>query len=145
MAFLEFFDIVEDVAEGGLDLWSEGGVIAFAGGGFEGEDEPVELVAEGEAEAGLVEFFAFAAFPFAEVLAAAVLVLEIDLFDAFEVEFEGGGIAGEGGAVGADGGAEAGVDFGVGVGLEFVEALEEGLAVDVFQCFSLDGGGENQG
>ena len=64
------------------------------GGHLEGEHQPVELVAQRELQARLGQLVLLAALPLAEVLAAALLVLEVELLDALHVEREGRLVAG---------------------------------------------------
>ena len=63
-------------------------------------------MAEGEAQAGIGEFFAFLAFPIAEIGGLLLLVLEVHLFHAVQVELDGRLVAGDGIPVGGDGQAE---------------------------------------
>ena len=125
------------LAENGIDdflrIDGQFGAIGFFRCGLEREDEPAELLAEGEAQAGIGEFFGFLAFPFAEVGGLLLLVLEVHLFHAVEVELDGGVVAADGLAEGGQGDAESGVHFGVRGFPEFLKIFQQRFAIRIGQ------------
>lgn len=122
LAAFEFFGVIEDVLEGCASFRGEGIVIViFGAGGLDGENEPVELVTEGDFERGVGIPVFLAASPFAEVAAGFTLIFELGSLDAVEVEIECGGIGAEGRFVGFVGG---GLAFGEGVLGPFEQLVE---------------------
>ena len=129
-AAFEFGGVGEDVLDVGLEFGDEGGAV-FGFVGFEGEDEVLELEADGHGGIAFffvigatTFFFAFHAFGDAfGFVAVEFLAVDVDEFFAVGVEGEGSGVAPDGGAEFLEDGAEVIVAHFVDLTFELGELL----------------------
>ena len=138
----EFFGVIDEVVHGLDGFGAEVGGFDTSGG-FDGDEEPVELMAESAAEFWGVGAVTVSAFPLAEILCLPCFVGEGHLFDAFEIEVVGIGVATDGGAESGEGSAVAGHHSTGGGFLDFLEAVEEELAVEFRERLGFFLGGES--